>query len=132
MLKSVGLTGLLIQRVTESILPAESLNYASLSYKPLSTLESRVLASPAHSYIWTQIPPSLSGLRGFISNLLREHGFGPPIPSTLAQMWAQNISSATSFQMQRNMLQMQSPHRSFGGGLLGNFGVFNIIFGRRS
>ena len=65
--KSVALTGLLIAEVTRQTLPAETLDYDSLSFKPLSTWESRVSASIIHSFIWTQIPASLKTLRGSTS-----------------------------------------------------------------
>ena len=64
MLKSVVLIPQLIQEASQRILPAETLDYDSLSYKPLSTWESRVSASAPASYIWTLIPQNLRRLRG--------------------------------------------------------------------
>ena len=76
--KSVVLIPQLIQRASQQILPAEILDYDSLSYKQLSTWESRVSASTGASYIWMQIPQSLKRLRGSINPRFSGGGMGPP------------------------------------------------------
>ena len=79
--KSVVLIPALIQAASRSILPVETLDYDSLSYKPLSTWESRVLASAAGSFISTQIPAKLQMLRGSTSpvrGVIRAHFPKPP------------------------------------------------------
>ena len=137
--KSVVLIPQLIQQASQQILPAEILDYDSLSYKQLSTWESRVLASAAASYIWTAIPPNLKRLRGstrpsrfgggvaphIVKRLLREKFFRPHIDSatwTFATASAQNIFAEHILQNTRlplliSPLQQQSQPRR--RGLLG-------------
>lgn len=85
--RSVGSIRQLIQTASESILPVESLDYDSLSYKPLSTWESRVSASPRASFIWTRIPANLRRLRGSTS----------PAKRILSQRFSSPFFSARDF-----------------------------------
>jgi hypothetical protein len=109
-------------------------------------LESRVLASPSHSYIWTRIPASLSRLRGSTSpavvggienpvhRLIREK-FDLRVfafsSTASAGMWFP-VKNQSQFMQQAPWAQQLSPIQNLParpqrGGLLSSLGS---IFGR--
>src|SRR6185503_11132080 len=135
--KSVGLTVQLIQMASQSILPAEHLDYDSLSYKRLETWESRVLASPGPSYIWTAIPVNLKRLRGSTSpvRVWIKRKFPEPLTAAerrelrrlfynqfMASSYAGAFHQAPSQLLLPSQLQSSSSRRGLLGGVLGRLG----------